>query len=302
MKKLPGMFVHTRRSIVMVLIALCAPCVSAVALAQTSPEVTRAPDANQGRVGLAGSFDLTNAYMFRGLRQDDTRVIMWPALDAGIDLLDGTNVMKNITLHLGTWNSLNTGAAGTNGPTGKLWYENRVYGTLAARFASGLNVDSTFTAYTSPNNAFSSVKELSFKVGADDHGGLVGVALHPYALAAFELDTHPGLGQADGGLEPGTYLELGAVPTWTSDRVSVGLGVREGMSLHNYYELAGVDHTFGFLSVGPSAAVRMGRTSNYGSWNVHGGVEFFMLGDTPKAFNAGRATKMVANVGVGFSY
>jgi hypothetical protein len=298
MKNLLGISRRAGRCASMAVLAACVVFVTAsIASAQIAPAI-----GNNGRVALSGSFDYTSAYLFRGLRQDDTGAIMWPSADAAIDLIDTNNLMKNMTLHIGTWNSLNSGVTGSDGPSGKLWYESDLYGTLALRFSSGLTVGSTFTAYTSPNNAFSSVKELSFKVGADDSGDRFGVMLRPYALVAVELDTHPGLGQADGGLEGGTYLEFGATPTWNDGRLEFGLSARQGMSLHRYYELAGVDHTFGFFSVGPRATYRFGRTSHYGWWNVHGGADFYILGDTPTAFNGGESTKVVGNVGIGFSY
>jgi len=48
--------------------------------------------------------------------------------------------------------------------------------------------------------------------------------------------------------------------------------------------------------------VPLGRTTSYGSWNVHGGFEFLSLGDTPEAFNGGEQQKLVGSIGVGFSY
>jgi hypothetical protein len=123
-----------------------------------------------------------------------------------------------------------------------------------------------------------------------------------YALVAFELDTHPGLGQADGGQHAGTYLEIGAAPRWGGAPIDLSFPIKLGLSLRNYYELAGVDHTFGFLSFCAHAAVPLVRTGNYGAWNVHGGVDFLSLGDTPEAFNADEQTELVASVGVGFAY
>ena len=63
----------------------------------------------------------------------------------------------------------------------------------------------TYTAYTSPNGLFGTVKELSFKVAVDDSGLLGAAAVKPYVLLAQELD-----GQADGGANEGTYLESGS--------------------------------------------------------------------------------------------
>jgi hypothetical protein len=51
-----------------------------------------------------------------------------------------------------------------------------------------------------------------------------------------------------------------------------------------------------------SLAPPLAGRGNYGLWNVHGGVDFYSLGDTPEAFNAGDQTKLVAFVGIGFTY
>ena len=264
---------------------------SAAAQGTTSP--------NGGNITLSAAFDVTNAYLFRGLRQDDTGFIMWPTADVGIRFSDAAGPV----LHVGTWNSLHTGLAGLDGPTRRLWYESDFYTSLAVPLTSDYAAGAAYTAYTSPNGSFSTVKELSFKIGPTDNAiASSSTFIAPYALIAFELDTHPGLGQADGGQEGGTYLEFGAAPRWAGAPINVFFPVRVGLSLNDYYELAGVDHTFGFLSLGAHAEVPLVRTSNYGAWNVHGGVDFFSLGDTPEAFNAGDQTKLVASVGIGFSY
>ena len=111
-----------------------------------------------------------------------------------------------VGVNFGVWNSLHTGLAGSSGPTGRLWYESDFYSTLALEVGDGVTVGTTYTAYTSPNSSFSAVKELSFRVGTRD-------GLAPYGLIAFELDTRPGLGQADGGQNAGTYLEPAARPS-----------------------------------------------------------------------------------------
>jgi len=279
----------------MAVVALVA-CVTATAGAQTLN------DTNRGNITFTGAFDFLNAYMFRGLRQDDTRLIMWPSIEAGIRLQSGTGAVKNTVLHVGSWNSLHTGITGSAGPTHRLWYESDFYTTLALALGDGLGLGATYTAYTSPNSSFSTVKELAFKVAADDSIAPAGLVLRPYGLVAFELDTRPGLGQADGGLKAGTYLEIGAAPGWADAPVAITFPIKVGVSLHHYYELAGVDHQFGFLSLGANATVPFGGTTSYGAWNVHGGVEFLSLGDTPEAFNAGDQSELVGSVGIGFSY
>ena len=257
---------------------------------------------NQGKITLTGGMDFANAYMFRGLRQDDTRVIMWPSVDAGIGLFSGNGGVKNVSLHVGSWNSLHTGSTGLRGPSGKLWYESDFYSTLDLRLAGSVGLATTYTAYTSPNNSFSTVKELAFKVGVDDHDAPAGIVLKPYALVAFELDTSPAFGQADGGPNGGTYLEVGVAPGLSDGEVSLAFPIKVGLSLGGYYELAGVDHAFGYLSLGAIATIPLGATTSYGAWNVHGGVEFQSLGDTPEAFNGGDQSKIIGSIGIGFSY
>jgi hypothetical protein len=227
---------------------------------------------------------------------------MFPAAEARIDLHDGANGVNGAALRVGTWNSLNTGVAGTEGPSGKLWYESRFYTTLDYTFGPGITVGGTYTAYPSPNNSFSTVKELAIRVASDERNTIAGFALRPHALVAFELDTAPGLGQADGGQSAGTYLELGIAPGIRESAFSINFPVKVGLSLDDYYELAGVDNRFGYLSLGAVAALPIVQSSTYGAWDVHGGFEFQSLGDTPEAFNGGDQSKMIGIIGVGFSY
>jgi hypothetical protein len=261
-----------------------------------------AQDPNTGKITLTGGIDFANAYMFRGLRQDDTGMIMWPFADLGIAVYESGEGVRNVSVNLGTWNSLHTGSTGSDGPRGELWYESDFYTTLGLGFDYGVTLSTTYTAYTSPNNSFSTVKEIAFKVAVDDSGAPAGVVLKPYALLAFEVATSPGLGQADGGLNAGRYLEVGVAPGVQTTVASVAFPVKVGMSLGDYYELAGVDRRFGYFSVGATAAVPLGGTTSYGTWNVHGGIEFQSLGDTPEAFNSGDQTKLIASIGVGLTY
>ena len=64
---------------------------------------------------------------------------------------------------------------------------------------------------------FTTVKEIDIEFAMDDYAKLGAAAFKPYALVAFEIDTAPGMGQLDGGLKAGRYLELGAAPGTGSD-------------------------------------------------------------------------------------
>ena len=56
--------------------------------------------------------------VFRAIFQDDTGVVLWPYGDLGFALHSGDGALKSVSVNIGTWNSLHTGDAGSNGPTG----------------------------------------------------------------------------------------------------------------------------------------------------------------------------------------
>ncbi|HZI80784.1 MAG TPA: hypothetical protein VFD69_14785 [Vicinamibacterales bacterium] len=248
-------------------------------------------DPNPGAITLTGSMDASNAYLFRGIPQDDTGLILWPAADLGVALRSGAGTVRSITVNVGMWNSLHTGITGSDGPSGKLWYESDFWTSVGVGFAGGVNVAAMYTAYTSPNGAFPSVKELSFKASAPVRG------TNPYALVAFELE-----GQADGGAVEGRYLELGAAPGFSLAGMAVAVPVKVGLSLDGYYEGLRGDERFGFFSIGGSLTVPLSsERSRFGRWNAHGGVDYVRLGDS-NALRLGDNTKVIISAGIGLSY
>jgi hypothetical protein len=66
------------------------------------------------------------------------------------------------------------------------------------------------------------------------------LALRPHALVALEFDTSPA-GTGGGRNGAGTYLELGIAPGISESGFAIAIPVRVGLSLRNYYELAGID-------------------------------------------------------------
>ena len=299
----------SRRPVSALLLTACGLLLlmSAPAYAQNDP--------NPGNLTLIGNIDLTNAYMFRGIRQDDTRVIAQPSAEIDIALQSANSGLRSTSLNFGSWNSLHTGDAGLESSSSglgcacdKLWYESYFYATLALAFKAG-SLGVTYTAYTSPNAGFNNVKEVMFKFGGDDSAALKKAALHPWVIAAFEFDTANGH-QADGGSKAGKYLELGVAPGYSAAKGSVTVPVKVGLSMGNYYELNEgtaarpdfVDHAFGYLSIAGIVTVPLKGTTPYGAWNLHAGVEYQHLGTTTEAFNNGKPNKGIVSAGIGFTY
>jgi len=287
---------------------VCVEALSGNATAQNQNAASADP--NTGNITVTGSFDAVSTYMFRGIRQNSTGIALWPVADLGFAAYSGDGRLKRVAINLGSWNSLNTGDTGSDGPTGKLWYESDFYSKLTLGFSGSTSLAAFYTAYTSPNNTFTTVKEIAFQFGVDDSGYLGRAALKPYVLVAFEFGTAPGIGQADAGARAGRYLELGIAPGYAFSRASLTVPVKVGLSLANYYELnVGTatapifeDPSFGYASVAGLVTVPLGGTITFGAWNVHGGVEFLALGEMTKVVNGGDGHRVLGSIGFGFAY
>jgi hypothetical protein len=264
-------------------------------------------DPNPGALTFTGGLDFPTLYFFRGIRQEsDAGLTMWPFGDLGIALFSGDGGLKSAAVNVGVWNSLHTGSSGSDGPSGKMHYELDFYSTLSLGFGGGVTLGTTYTAYTSPNNMFTNVKELSFKVSKAH-------MLAPYGVLAFEMGGDES-GQADGGQtfggSKGTYFELGVGPSWPlGDGVAtLAVPVKLGLSLGDYYERIDENGTltdagFGFFDIGGLVTFPLtGVASSFGSWNFHAGVDLLMFGDTTKALNEDESTKVVALFGIGLTY
>jgi hypothetical protein len=283
-------------------LAMAAACTLILASTPAWAQDTPSTDPNPGALTITGSIDFLNQYMFRGIRQNSTGFDTWPAFDLGVAAYSGDGGLKSVSVNFGTWNSLHSGDTGADGPSGKLWYESDFYATVGFGFGKGVAFSTTYTAYTSPNSGFTNVKEIMFKVGVDDSKYLGKYTVKPYLIVAQEFDTDIARGQADGGNNAGTYMEIGFAPGFAARKASIAVPIKVGLSLSDYYELDGVDHKFGFFSIAGIVTVPLGGTTSFGAWNVHGGVEYQALGTTTEFFNGGDSSQVIGSFGIGFSY
>jgi hypothetical protein len=262
---------------------------------------------NSGALTFTGGLDVPTIYFFRGIRQETKPTLtLWPYGDIGLALMSGDGGLKRVAFNFGVWNSLQTGSSGTNGPSGRLHYEEDFYTTLNLGFGEGVAVGTTFTAITSPNAMFNTIKELSLKISKTHK-------LAPYATVAFELTDS---GQADGGQfvggHKGTYFELGARPRWPLGvgKATLAVPVKVGLSLKDYYEKPDGtgDSKFGFFDVGGLVTFPLtGISSQFGSWNLHGSADYILFGDTTEMFNVDKNGKTKKNkvlglLGIGLTY
>ena len=284
--------------------ATVATVVMAIATAGSAAAQTSAGP-NSGALTFTGAFDVPTTYFFRGIRQEvDPKITFWPAGDIGLALMSGDGGLKRAAINFGVWNSLHTGSSGTG--TGcfacKLQYEERFYATLNLGFGRGVGIGTTFTAYTSPNATFTTVKEVSFKISKAH-------VLAPYGIVAFEIGGD-GSGQADNGANKGTFVELGVGPSWplAGGKARIAIPVKIGLSAKDYYELDGKDNKFGFLDAGALITIPLkGVSGRFGTWNIHGGADFLALGDMTKVANTNKdgnskKSQVIGLFGIGVGY
>jgi hypothetical protein len=298
-----------------------------------APAAAQDSNPNTGDAHISGALDFSNAYFFRGIRQETEGLIIQPYLDLGLGLYESEGTLKALTLNVGTWNS-----AHHNSPTGsqnpvnrKAWYESDLYMTLGFGVSGGVNASVTYTAYMSPNSQFATVKEVSFKFTVDDTpwlGDFKQYSAKPYVIIANEFDTGTGTGQADGAFcqgttqsgcsGQGTYIEIGGAPGYTTPRWGVSVPIKVGIGLIDYYqalytdvnnEVVSLDSKFGFFSVaGVGSFPFTAGPARLGSWSARIGVEYLRLGDMPAFANrdpvTGESEANQVNVfgGLSFSY
>ncbi len=266
---------------------------------------TPEPEFNTGRVSVAFGTDFATAYFFRGLLQEENGFVAQPWIELGINLYESEGAISSIDFAMGSWNSVHSKETGGAGSTVPPWFESDAYFTLSAGVFENFTLSLTYTALTSPNNAFSTIHELGGTIGYNDASFWESVGLsfpgfegfQPYVTIIGELD-----GQADApstGGDEGIYLQIGVEPTiLICEPIDLVLAIplTAGFSIDNYYEdfADGDDDFFGYFDVGLVLSMPLWFIPpEFGAWELSAGVHFLFLGDTAEGYSgsgpAGRA-------------
>ena len=260
----------------------------AVGLLAAVPADARAQ--NDGNVSFSTGIDFLpgSTYIWRGLSQEtDPKLTTWPWWEAGISLSDTVDVA------FGGWHSLHTGSSGSDGPSGKIHYEEDFYAGVSFALPMDTGLGVTWTSYASPNGSFETWHELAFSFSVDN-------MYAPYVTIGQFLNE----GQS-GTLPKATYIELGVGPSWdlAGGAVNVGIPVLVGLSLNDFYTDANGDNAgFGFFDVGVGITVPLrGMPASFGGWDFHANVDFQAYGDALELYN-GDSSKVTGALGVSFSY
>jgi hypothetical protein len=271
---------------------------------------------NTGRVNTHLGFDITNAYYFRGIIQENQGFIIQPYGSVGFQLTDEINI------GVGIWNSFHDGPSGTGGATTdpQSWYEADIYFAATIALPANLEGSVTYTWYTSPNDSFATVHEIALGLAWDDSEfwtemGMDGFALAPSAVLAFETQN------SAFGPDEGIYLQLGIEPSFTPfpngglEDLTIAFPVTLGLSVSDYYETAMVfdedlgdftgdndDDAFGYVQAGVVASFPLPIPDEFGAWSASLGVHFLFLGDSLEDANDGDDFEIIGVFGIAMEY
>lgn len=266
----------------------------AAAAEEPAPEDTlgtpepKAEDAgpNHGKVSFAFNSDFTTAYVFRGIVLERDGFIWQPSADIALKVYEGDGFLSSASLNFGIWNSLQTEQTDASGSGPSNLYETDYYPGFTLGWSPGIETSLTYTIYTSPNGAFSTVQQLDLGIAYDDSELLGPFAFSPTATFSFELEN------TSFGNKKGDYFELAGAPgidlslPFDPDGnypITASLPLALGLSMNDYYEDGTRNETFGFFSFGLAASMPLAFIpQDLGAWSVGAAINVYCLSQTLK--------------------
>ncbi len=262
-------------------------------------------------ISLSAGIDFTSQFLYRGLFNEDQGFITQPYLELYVHLYkQEKGFLSSVDFLVGTWGSFHSG-----NPTGtgsdittdpKAWYEQDFYLGLNFTFLDRILFNTTYYIFSSPNDTFSTIQEIDFKIGFNDEG-LLGenFTLSPYIFFAFELNN-----SLDGRRE-GVYMEIGVTPSYCwqmSEKydLTLALPMKIGFSLDNYYDFGTKDDdSFGFADFGISASIPLAFIPvRYGEWRMTAKCNFVLLDGNIATYNLPKNDdlEIIGTLGLSMSY
>jgi hypothetical protein len=223
-------------------------------------------------------FDITNAYFFHGIRQEDSGFIIQPYADLYFKVYEGSGFLNKLSVDLGIWNSFHSNR-GVSSTTSN-WYEFDFSAGLTATLAEKWSLGAAFKYYGSPGDYFGNAYSLAVRLGYDDKDLLGAFSLQPYVLVEWELD-----GKSANGPDTGVYYEVGLTPNVDVGPVNLALPLRAGFGSDDYY--AG-DEGFGYASAGVVATYGLKFIPEcLGDWSVSASATWLHVGEGGQPSNGG---------------
>ena len=233
----------------------------------------QAPAVNSGNLSVSGGVDYVTQYYFRGQLSSPSGVILQPYGQLNVAAYKGDTF--SITPYIGTWNdvqdtSIHNDTPGT--PAGK-WWESDVYGGVTWGLPANFKLDTLYTFYTSPSDAFKTVGEFGVKLAYDDSAIMkdkVPFTIQPYV--AYYVQTFN-----DSGSDVAQYAEIGLTPTVPlgNTKLIATFPLACGFSPDGtYFNSDGTNASFGYWSAGAFLSYPLPIGAKWGAWTITGGATY----------------------------
>jgi hypothetical protein len=152
----------------------------------------------------------------RGLYVQDKGVVWQPIVGLVLPIGD-LGPLKKFTAVGGIWNSVDTAEAGAANPTTGGWDEMDPFIGVSANITDEIGLALTYTAFDSPQHAYSTEHNIDLKITYDDSKwalwGSSGFALHPYLDCWWAVSGGSTVVLGRAGATG--YFEPGVVPSFT---------------------------------------------------------------------------------------
>jgi len=252
------------------------------AVLSAAPGVARAQDDALGsRVHAVLAWDFSTDYITpRGLHVEDQGVVAQPLMLVLWNLhASDRGPLADVTLTTGLWNSLHSHKAGFKPSR---WNEIDPILALGMKFREGFTVDASTTAFYTPTDSYSTSTHVAFKV-TFDNANLPGVALRPYAAYWFELHNKSTVVFNPLTSSEGSYLTLGATPTFKLGSAGSSLEVGAfanivSSSFYQRFDGSNGGSGLALVSVAPKLSVPLkGLGVSRGAWTAYVGGNYYHL-------------------------
>lgn len=240
--------------------------------------------------------NFVSEYISRGAMQENQGVIAQPYADLYFALYEGEGFVNKVTLNLGVWSSLHSNHPGITSTT-PAWYEFDYTPGVSVTFAKNFTLTASYFEFDSPNDAFTTSRNLNFNLAYNDTDLLGAFALHPHVAYLRELDG----AAATGTGESGNYYEVGVAPALPAiGLVTLSFPVNAGFGSGHFYA---ENKTFGYISGGVAASVPLAFIpAQYGTWSFNAGATYVYLADQNADYSGIDNNRFVFNGGVGMTF
>ena len=245
--------------------------------------------------------DVTNAYFFRGIKQERHGVQIEPWAELYVNLYKSDDgLLRSASVGGGIWNSFQSERTGAVEYPQWL-YETDFYPLVALKFAGGVGLTTTYYFYTSPNGAFNTTQELNFKLNWDDSEAFGKWSMQPWVNFAIETQN------TSFGTHSGQGVQMGIAPTlYKTENGSFTLTApcELGLAIHRYYETAsGGENTFGYGNIGLLASFPLKFIpEGAGAWTFSIGGKYYAFSETLENVNDGKSTYPVGTASLSVAF